>query len=137
MRTSLTGYNGQTASPGLLQAGGRWFESTRPNHTSAITLLPLWNGPRIPAEEYGYLVSQKMFLLPSDRKITGCGHRGGSAGYSAWIHYSPDLDLSISILANSDLKFFGVCRVQISATALPCLSLIHIPVTRGLPTTAL
>ena len=74
--------------------------------------IPPWNGPRIPAEEYGYLIAKKMFLLPSDREITAYGHRGGGAGYSAWMHYSPDLDLSISILDNSDLKFTGACGVQ-------------------------
>ena len=34
------------------------------------------------------------------------------AGYSAWMQCSPELDLSISILANSDLKFIGECRVE-------------------------
>ena len=72
---------------------------------------PPWNGPRIPPEEYGYLVSKKRFALRGDRVITAYGHFGGGGGYSALMHYSPELDLSISILANSDLlKFIGTCR---------------------------
>ena len=94
--------------------GSAISESARANLLNSFSdeRIPPWNGPRIPAEEYGYLISKKMFLLPSDREITAYGHRGGGAGYSAWMHYSPDLDLSISILANSDLKFTGACRAQ-------------------------
>ena len=51
--------------------------------------IPPWNGPRIPTEEYGSLIAKKRFQLPSDREITAYGHRGGGAGYSAWMHYSP------------------------------------------------
>ena len=74
--------------------------------------IPPWNGPRKPAEEYGYFIAKKMFQLPSGREITAYGHRGGGGGYSAWMHYSPELDMSISILANSDLKSTGTCKVE-------------------------
>ena len=74
--------------------------------------IPPWNGPRTPAEEYGYFIAKKMFQLPSGPQITAYGHRGGGGGYSSWMHYSPDLDMSISILANSDSKLPGACRVE-------------------------
>ncbi|MQF82672.1 beta-lactamase family protein [SAR202 cluster bacterium AD-802-E10_MRT_200m] len=94
--------------------GSAISEPTRSNLLNSVsaTRIPPWNGPRIPAEEYGYLISKKSFLLPNDREIIAYGHRGGGAGYSAWMHYSPDLDLSISIIANSDLKFTGTCKVE-------------------------
>jgi len=81
--------------------------------------VPPWNRPRTVPEEYGYFVAKKTFRLPNDTLITAYGHRGSGGGYSSWMHYSPELDLSISILANSDLKyklggetFAGTCRFE-------------------------
>ena len=77
--------------------------------------IPPWSSSTRPGtvpDEYGYLVAKKTFLLPGDRIITAYGHLGGGAGYSALMHYSPELDLSISILSNSELKILGTCRVE-------------------------
>ena len=76
-----------------------WSSSTMPGHTPA---------------QYGYLVSKKAFLSPDGKELiaTVYGHLGGGSGYSAWMHYSPELDLSISVLTNSQMNFFGTCRVE-------------------------
>ena len=66
--------------------------------------IPPWNRPSTIPEEYGYFVSKKIFLLSDEQEITAYGHRGGGGGYSSWMYYSPELDLSIAILTNFDEK---------------------------------
>jgi CubicO group peptidase (beta-lactamase class C family) len=66
--------------------------------------VPPWNRPKTIPEEYGYFVAKKVFQLSNERIVTAYGHRGGGGGYSSWMYYSPELDLSISILTNSDEK---------------------------------
>ena len=66
--------------------------------------IPPWNRPSTIPEEYGYLTSKKVFLFPDEQSITAYGHRGGGGGYSSWMYYSSDLDLSIAILTNFDDK---------------------------------
>tara|TARA_Y100000590_G_C15716839_1_gene1012175 strand:- start:1024 stop:2520 length:1497 start_codon:yes stop_codon:yes gene_type:complete len=77
--------------------------------------IPPWSSstrPGIIPEQYGYLVSRKTFKLTGDRTITAYGHLGGGAGYSAWMHYSSELDMSVSIIANSELKVSGTCGTE-------------------------
>ena len=79
--------------------------------------IPPWSissRPGFIPDQYGYLVSKKIIRLSNDREVTGTayGHLGGGSGYSGWMHYSPDLDLAISILSNSQMNFSGTCRVD-------------------------
>ena len=60
-------------------------------------------------QNYGYYVAKRMFTLSDSTEITAYGHPGGGGGYSSLLRYSPELDLSISILANSTLSFQGKC----------------------------
>tara|TARA_B100000949_G_C14054660_1_gene355144 strand:+ start:64 stop:450 length:387 start_codon:yes stop_codon:yes gene_type:complete len=61
-------------------------------------------------QQYGYFVTKRTFNLPASTTITTYGHPGGGGGYSTLLRYSPELDLSIAIIANSPLKFQGACR---------------------------
>ena len=95
------------------------YELYRPNG-SAISernrtqLLNSFSENRTPPwgagnESYGYFASKRTFDLGSSGIITAYGHPGGGGGYSSLMRYSPELDLSISILANSELSFKGSC----------------------------
>ncbi len=98
----------------------RWaYELYRPNG-SAISesvrnqLLNSFSGARVPAwavtgESYGYFASKRTFELPDSTTITAYGHPGGGGGYASVMYYSPELDLAISILANSEMSFRGAC----------------------------
>ena len=59
---------------------------------------------------YGYLVSKREFPISNSESVISYGHPGGGGGYSTLLRYSPELDLSIAILANSPLKFQGSCK---------------------------
>ena len=59
---------------------------------------------------YGYLISKREFPISRSESIISFGHPGGGGGYSTLLRYSPELDLSIAILANSPLKFQGHCK---------------------------
>lgn len=60
-------------------------------------------------QNYGYYLAKRMFTLSDSSEISAYGHPGGGGGYSSLLRYSPELDLSISILANSTLSFQGEC----------------------------
>lgn len=80
--------------------------------------VPPWGGPGT-TESYGYLSSKRTFDLPDSRMITAYGHPGGGGGYSSLMLYSPELDLSISILANAEMKFRGSCSIRGSVPEKP------------------
>ena len=63
-------------------------------------------------EQYGYLSEKMAFQITADQTITAYGHLGGGAGYSAWMHYAPQADMAISILANSVFKVMGTCETE-------------------------
>ena len=56
-------------------------------------------------QQYGYFVAKRSFLLDDGTSLSVVGHPGGGAGYTSGFFYSPRLDISISILANSDLRY--------------------------------
>ena len=66
--------------------------------------VPVWSSVNS-QDQYGYLVTKGRFRLPDGTVVTAYGHPGGGGGYSSFMRYIPELDLSISILANSELKF--------------------------------
>ena len=72
--------------------------------------ITLAGGP----QRYGYNVARKEHeLSDGSRKVT-YGHPGGGAGYASVLFYSPREDLSISLLANSDLgKAVGICAAAL------------------------
>ena len=99
----------------------RWaYELYQPNG-SAISesvrnqLLNSFSEERVPdwgtavGESYGYYASKRTFTLPNSTTITAYGHPGGGGGYASVMLYSPDLDLAISIMANSEMSFRGAC----------------------------
>ena len=56
-------------------------------------------------QQYGYFVAKRSFPLDDGTSLSVVGHPGGGAGYTSGFFYSPRLDISISILANSDLRY--------------------------------
>jgi CubicO group peptidase (beta-lactamase class C family) len=83
-------------------------------NSTSPTRIPPWSSSKMPGQipaEYGYLVSMKKFQTPNTKTpiITAYGHPGGGSGYSGTMHYSPELDLSISIITNSQMKVLGTC----------------------------
>ena len=56
-------------------------------------------------QQYGYYVARRTFPLEDGTSLSVLGHPGGGAGYTSGVYYSPSLDMSISILANSDLQY--------------------------------
>jgi len=61
-------------------------------------------------QKYGYHIALKQHRLSDGSYVTTYGHPGGGGGYASALFYAPSLDLSISILANSDLgNLLGTC----------------------------
>ena len=60
-------------------------------------------------QNYGYFIAKRVFALANGTEITAYGHPGGGGGYSSLLRYSPELDISVSVLANSTLSFQGHC----------------------------
>ena len=98
----------------------RWaYELYRPDGVAISEsvrnqLLDSFSAARIPdwavtGESYGYFVSKRTFQLSDSTTITAYGHPGGGGGYASVMYYSPELDLAISILANSEMRFRGAC----------------------------
>jgi len=73
--------------------------------------VPTWAGKNSD-ESYGYLSAKRTFQLYNGSRIIGYGHPGGGGGYHSLMRYSPELDLSISILSNSEMKFRGSCGTE-------------------------
>ena len=74
--------------------------------TARVRLLGSFTGPLIsiggsqPEHRYGYHVTRTTLTL-SNSSITAYGHPGGGGGYVSDLFYSPELDMSISVLVNS------------------------------------
>ena len=87
---------------------------------NAITLA---GGP----QHYGYHVARKEHGLSDGSRIITYGHPGGGAGYASVLFYSPSEDLSISLLANSDLgQAVGTCAAVLDKhwlNPLDCISI--------------
>ena len=51
------------------------------------------------------------------------GHPGGGGGYSSLLLYSPKMDISVSVLANSELGHQrGGCDAPYMANGLTCIA---------------
>jgi D-alanyl-D-alanine carboxypeptidase len=74
--------------------------------TARASLLDSFTGPLIsiggiePEHRYGYHVTRTILSL-SGRSVTAYGHPGAGGGYTSNFFYSPELDMSISLLVNS------------------------------------
>ena len=74
--------------------------------TARVRLLDSFSGPLIaiggpqPEHRYGYHVTRTTITL-SNSSITAYGHPGSGGGYVSDLFYSPELDMSISVLVNS------------------------------------
>jgi CubicO group peptidase (beta-lactamase class C family) len=101
----------------------RWaYELYSPQGTAITTftrakLIDSTSTDRVPPwvvkdgnDKYGYLISERRFDMNGDAFVKAYGHPGGGGGYSSVMYYSPELDLAVSILANSEMGFRGSCR---------------------------
>ena len=52
---------------------------------------------------YGYYMGKGEVALPDGTLIKIYTHPGGGGGRTSWLYYSPELDVSISLLANSQM----------------------------------
>jgi D-alanyl-D-alanine carboxypeptidase len=74
--------------------------------TARARLLDSFSGPLIaiggsqPKHRYGYHITRTTLML-SNSSITAYGHPGSGGGYVSDLFYSPELDMSISVLVNS------------------------------------
>ncbi len=61
-------------------------------------------------QNYGFHAAKRNFVLSDGTVITSYGHPGGGSGTSSSLAYFPELDLAISVLANSDIGYMsGSC----------------------------
>ena len=62
---------------------------------------------------YGYHATKSEVILEGGTVVTAYGHPGGGAGWDgnfvSKLAYSPELNLSVSVLTNSPLLFHGAC----------------------------
>ena len=62
---------------------------------------------------YGYHATKSDIILEDGTVVTAYGHPGGSpdwkGNYVSKLAYSPELDLSVSVLTNSPLTSKGAC----------------------------
>jgi len=59
---------------------------------------------------YGYWIAKRSLQLDDGTWLPTIGHKGGGPGYVSQLLYSPDLDLSISVLANQGMRYQGSCN---------------------------
>ena len=90
----------------------RWAYELLSNQGSALSpatrakLVESFDGPSIaiggpePKHQYGYHMTRTTVPL-SGTSITAYGHPGMGAGYTSDLFYSPELDMAISLVANS------------------------------------
>ena len=62
---------------------------------------------------YGYYIGMADVSLSDGSRLTTYTHPGGGGGRTSWLYYAPSLDVSVSLLANSQtLNDFASCRYQ-------------------------
>ena len=62
---------------------------------------------------YGYYIGMADVSLSDGSRLTTYTHPGGGGGRTSWLYYAPSLDVSVSLLANSQtLHDFASCRYQ-------------------------
>ena len=75
--------------------------------------------------KYGFHVAQKEYELSDGTVLISYGHPGGGSGTSSSLIYFPELDLSISILANSEINYLlGSCaeRTEYPPDPFECIT---------------
>jgi CubicO group peptidase (beta-lactamase class C family) len=77
-------------------------------------------------QKYGFHVAKKEYALSDGTTLASYGHPGGGSGTSSVLIYVPELDLSISVLANSEVnKLPGNCasRTEPWLNPMNCITL--------------
>ena len=91
-----------------------------------------------PSPRYGFHVTQNKFVLSDGSELVSYGHPGGGSGTSSVLFYIPDLDMSISILANSELGSQpGNCKSarESELSALDCIAKGFMEILSGISVT--
>ena len=74
-------------------------------------------------QNYGYHIARRYHPMSDGTSLMTYGHPGGGGGYSSVLMYSPKMDISVSVLANSELGHQrGMCDAPYMATGLTCIA---------------
>jgi CubicO group peptidase (beta-lactamase class C family) len=77
-------------------------------------------------QRYGFHSSQREYKLTDGSVFVTYGHPGGGGGGGSILYYSPDLDIAVSVLANSELGYQrGQCgdfRAGDTTSPLVCIA---------------
>jgi D-alanyl-D-alanine carboxypeptidase len=60
-------------------------------------------------QRYGYYISKSEVVLEDERVVTAYGHPGGGGNFVSKLAYSPELNIAVSVLTNSPMRFAGSC----------------------------
>ena len=60
-------------------------------------------------QRYGYYIAKSEVVLEDERVVTVYGHPGGGGNFISKLAYSPELDIAVSVLTNSPMRFAGSC----------------------------
>ena len=60
-------------------------------------------------QRYGYYITESEVVLGDQKVVTVYGHPGGGTNFISKLAYSPELDLAVSILTNSPMRYAGSC----------------------------
>ncbi|MDG1839999.1 MAG: serine hydrolase [Dehalococcoidia bacterium] len=88
----------------LFSPSGSAISSTTRQKLIAAMQIPTDPGmASLGMRKYGYYMGSGAVALRGGTEITVYTHPGGGGGRTSWLYYSPELDLSISLLANSQM----------------------------------
>ena len=69
-----------------------------------------WVSMTDPRQKYGFHLMLTEHELSDGTLLVSYGHPGGGSGFSSGLFYVPSLDISISIIANSEIQqLLGAC----------------------------
>ena len=99
----------------LFSTSGSALSSTA--RAQLINSLTVDTGQKSPSgigvHTYGYYIGMADVSLSDGTRIKTYTHPGGGGGRTSWLYYAPSLDVSISLLANSQLLHDpGTCGYQ-------------------------
>ena len=84
-------------------SGSAVSNSVRNNLIEGMTIKTSEGLTSLGMHTYGYYMGKGEVALPDGTLIKIYTHPGGGGGRTSWLYYSPELDVSISLLANSQM----------------------------------
>ena len=84
-------------------SGSAVSNSVRDKLIKGMTIKTTQGFTDLGMDTYGYYMGKGEVALPNGTLIKIYTHPGGGGGRTSWLYYSPELDVSISLLANSQM----------------------------------